>query len=120
MKTGSLWALALLSIAFAAGLSAQVQLTRNTDPFTITQGNGVACTNTATLAIVENHFWRVYDLSTMLPNTAFRVEAIRVAFEVSDTAPNTYHIRVYDQQGAAFPGGTRTQVGATQTITETV
>lgn len=109
---------ALVCICAATAVHAQTHLTRNTDANTITPLNGVACCDTTTQEIRENHFWRVYDLATMLPSTAYRVEAVRVAFEITDTAVTSYRIRLYSQTGGTFPAGTRTQMGTTLNISE--
>lgn len=104
---------ALVCICAATAVQAQTHLTHNTDPNTILINNGVSC-NYGGLAVADNQYWRVYTP----PAGNFRVEAVRVGIEVTDTGTNNFQIRLYSQTGGAFPGGTRTQMGTTQAITE--
>ena len=79
----------------------------------ITAGNSVSCGNATTTQI--NSFWRAYDLATFPAVTgAFTINTVTFGVELSSGGPQNVTVRLYTQTGAAFPGGTRTQI-ATQT-----
>ena len=79
----------------------------------ITAGNSVSCGTAVTTSI--NSFWRAYNLSAFPILTGnFTINTVTFGIELASGGPQNVTVRLYNQTGAAFPGGTRTQI-ATQT-----
>ncbi|MFZ1785937.1 MAG: reprolysin-like metallopeptidase [Ferruginibacter sp.] len=82
---------------------------------TITAGNSVAC-NAGTTGQV-NSYWRAYNLNNFPTVTGnYTITSVRFGIEaiLGGSVPIT--VNLYNQTGAAFPGGTRTLI-KTQTYT---
>ena len=104
-----------LTVMEGAGVT-NVNITRSSNNSTITTGNSVACGTAATTAI--NSYWRVYDLTAFPAITGnYTINSVKFAIELSSGGPQNVIVNLYNQTGAAFPGGTRTLIpGASQTF----
>ncbi|MFZ1784377.1 MAG: glycine-rich protein, partial [Ferruginibacter sp.] len=105
----------LLTVYDAApGAGATVSITHSSSN-TITAGNSVAC-NAGTTGQV-NSYWRAYNLNNFPTVTGdYTITSVRFGVEaiLGGSVPIT--VNLYNQTGAAFPGGTRTLI-KTQTYT---
>jgi len=104
---------AALTVYESAGTS-PVTVTHSSSN-TIAALNGVSC-GTAGLNTAINSFWRVYNLNAFPAVTgAFTINSVNFGIEQLSGGTQLFTVRLYNQTGAAFPGGTRTQI-ASQTF----
>lgn len=91
-----------------------VTLNQNTNTTTIAFNTGISCNAGAT------SFWRAYNLASFPAVTGpLTINSVRFGIEVNNTGvAQTMTVNLYNQTGAAFPGGTRTLI-ATGTVSIT-
>jgi HYR domain/Ig-like domain CHU_C associated/Secretion system C-terminal sorting domain/PKD-like domain len=91
-----------------------VTLNQNTNTTTIAFNTGISCNAGAT------SFWRAYNLASFPAVTGpLTINSVRFGIEVNNTGvAQTMTANLYNQTGAAFPGGTRTLI-ATGTVSIT-
>ncbi len=91
------------------GSSAPVAVTVNqSSSNAITTGNSVSC-GTAGVNTAVNSFWRAYNLTAFPAVTGnYTINSVTFGVEQSTGGPQTVIVNLYNQTGAAFPGGTRT------------
>ena len=91
-----------------------VTLNQNTNTTTIAFNTGISCNAGAT------SFWRAYNLASFPAVTGpLTINSVRFGIEVNNTGVGqTMTVNLYNQTGAAFPGGTRTLI-ATGTVSIT-
>lgn len=83
--------------------------------FTITPGNSVSCNNGT--GHTDNSYWRAFNMGTFTGGAAFPIGSVSFGIE-SVNNPEPVTVRLYTNNGGAFPAGTRTQI-ATQTLNVT-
>ena len=97
-----------------SGGTAPVTVTHSSSN-TIAALTGISC-GTAGLNTAINSFWRVYDLNAFPAVTgAFTINSVNFGIEQLSGGTQLFTVRLYNQTGGAFPGGTRTQI-ASQTF----
>jgi subtilisin-like proprotein convertase family protein len=79
---------------------------------TITAGASAAC-NAGGLH-TDNSYWRAYNLSASALPGPLNIDKVTFGIQQANGGAQNVTVRLYNQTGAAFPGGTRTQI-ATQT-----
>jgi subtilisin-like proprotein convertase family protein len=79
----------------------------------ITSGNSVSC-NAGGLH-TDNSYWRVYNLASYPLAGPFTINKVVFGIELAAGGAQNVIVNLYNQTGAAFPGGTRTLIG-TQTV----
>jgi subtilisin-like proprotein convertase family protein len=84
---------------------------------TITPNNTVACFNAAGNFTRDNQFWRAFNLASfgIGAGQSYTVTSVSFGIEVAATNPaggtQPITVNLYANNGAAFPGGTRTLIG---------
>jgi subtilisin-like proprotein convertase family protein len=94
-------------------------------PLTLTQTTGltmianslIGCAGGNPRTHTDNSYWRVYDLAPLgIPTPTFSINSIQLGVQLANAAgvgtTQPITVRLYTQTGAAFPGGTRTQVAS--------
>src|SRR6185295_5790154 len=82
---------------------------------TITTGNSVSCNNGT--GHTDNSYWRAFNMASFTGGAQFILTSVDFGVEsANNTQPVT--VRLYANNGGAFPGGTRTQL-ATSTVNVT-
>lgn len=112
-------ALTLCALVLAATVAANAAtLWHNTNTTTIQVNNSISCNLAGEHA--NTSYWRPFTLSSFgYTGGTFSVSGVRIGIEESTigsggtTQPIT--VRIYANSGAAFPGGTRTLIGTTNT-----
>ena len=80
---------------------------------TITAGNSVSCNNGT--GHTDNSYWRAFNI--FIPFPSYIITSVSFGVESADN-PQPVTVRLYVNNGAAFPAGTRTLIG-TSTVTVT-
>lgn len=104
----------LLTIAVSAGQAAT--LWQNTNATVIMANNSISCNLVGEHA--DNSYWRTFTPAFWNHIGSFNVTGVRIGVEeavagTGGSQPIT--IRIYANSGGAFPGGTRTLIGTTNT-----
>jgi subtilisin-like proprotein convertase family protein len=79
----------------------------------ITALNSVSCNNASGHA--DNSYWRAFNMATFTGSQQYDVTSVSFGVEEATGAGGTQPVtvRLYTNSGAAFPGGTRTQIATT-------
>lgn len=86
---------------------APVTVSQSSNNTTIVAGNSVACPTPPT------SIWRAYTLSAFPAVTGnFTITTVKFGIEAAIPATQNITVNIYNQTGAAFPGGTRTLIGS--------
>jgi len=109
----------LLICAFLSGfgiVGKAVTLWQNTNTLTITANNSISCNLAGSHD--DNSYWRAFTPSTFGQTGTFTVTGVRIGIEesfIGSGANQPLTVRIYTNSGGAFPGGTRTLIGTTNT-----
>ena len=81
---------------------------------TIASPNTVACGNSTTGFTRENTYWRAFNLATQGVTTSFSAQSVTIGIERAQATggSQTITVKLYTNTGAAFPGGTRTEIAS--------
>jgi hypothetical protein len=93
-----------------------VTLWQNTDTTTIISNNSISCNLSGEHA--NNSYWRAFTPSAFGQTGTFTVTGVRIGIEEATAGSGgnqPFTIRIYTNSGGAFPGGTRTLIGTTNT-----
>lgn len=93
-----------------------VTLWQNTNTTTITANNSISCNLAGSHD--NNSYWRAFTPSTFGQTGTFTVTGVRIGIEESSIGSGVNQpltVRIYTNSGGAFPGGTRTLIGTTNT-----
>ena len=74
----------------------------------ITAGNSVACNDNATGFVVENHYWRAFDMNTFTGGLEYNITQIEFGIEVASSGSGTGQpvtVNLYANHGSPFPAG---------------
>jgi len=87
---------------------------------TITQGNSVACSADNGVTTTENHYWRAFDMNAFTGGQEYDITSVSFGIEQATSGlgngqPVT--VNLYTNSGAPFPGGTRTLLATSGSIT---
>jgi subtilisin family serine protease len=74
---------------------------------TIVSPNSVACNDNATGFVVENHYWRAFDMNTFTGGLEYNITSIEFGIEQATSGSGTQPITVnlYANHGSPFPAG---------------
>jgi subtilisin family serine protease len=70
--------------------------------------NSVACNDNATGFVVENHYWRAFDMNTFTGGLQYNITAIEFGIEVATSGSGTGQpitVNLYANHGTPFPAG---------------
>lgn len=93
-----------------------VTLWQNTNTTTITANNSISCNLAGNHD--DNSYWRAFTPSTFGQTGTFTVTGVRIGIEesvIGTGANQPLTVRIYTNTGGAFPAGTRTLIGTTNT-----
>lgn len=93
-----------------------VTLWQNTNTTTIVANNSISCNLAGNHD--DNSYWRAFTPSTFGQTGTFTVTGVRIGVEesaIGTGANQPLTVRVYTNSGGAFPAGTRTLIGTTNT-----
>ncbi len=93
-----------------------VTLWQNTNTTTITANSSISCNLAGSHD--DNGYWRAFTPSTFGQTGTFTVTGVRIGIEESVIGTGVNQpltVRIYTNSGGAFPGGTRTLIGTTNT-----
>ncbi len=93
-----------------------VTLWQNTNTTTIIANNSISCNLAGNHE--DNSYWRAFTPSTFGQTGTFTVTGVRIGVEesvIGSGASQPLTVRIYTNSGGAFPGGTRTLIGTTNT-----
>ncbi|MGC2237759.1 MAG: carboxypeptidase-like regulatory domain-containing protein [Pyrinomonadaceae bacterium] len=93
-----------------------VTLSQTTNQTTILDNNSISCNLDGEHA--NNSYWRAFMPSTFGQTGTFTVTGVRIGVEEATAGSGGNQpitIRIYTNSGGAFPGGTRTLIGTTNT-----
>ena len=90
----------------------------------ITAGNSVACISSGTDYHKDNSYWRAFNMATFAGGQPYVISSVSFGIQEasSDLAGRNAQpvdVRLYTNNGASFPNGTRTQLGSTVTLNVT-
>jgi Carboxypeptidase regulatory-like domain len=103
-----------LLVAVAAGWAAT--LWQNTDATTIVTNNSISCNLAGEHA--DTSYWRAFTPITYGYTGIFSVTGVRIGIEeavAGSGGSQPFTVRIYTNTGGAFPAGTRTLIGTTNT-----
>lgn len=93
-----------------------VTLWQNTDTTTVIANNSISCNLAGEHA--DNSYWRAFTPSVFGETGTFTVTAVRIGVEEATSGSGgdqPITVRIYTNSGGAFPAGTRTLIGTTNT-----
>lgn len=105
------------SVALTFCTSCPSRLTQSTSQ-TVVFNNSASCNNDSpNFFHADNSYWRAFNLGAMGVTGAYGVSSVEFGIDEANAAgtgtTQPVTVRLYTNNGAAFPGGTRTQIAAT-------
>ena len=93
-------------------LNPNVTLSRSESNYVIP--GTVACYNSTSMYTPTNTYWRAYNLAALGVTTDFTARSVTIGIETAaaTAGSQTITVKLYTNTGAAFPGGTRTQISS--------